>query len=99
MKKNVKLLTELRKMKDLISYMSDEKLIKEGDDNLRSQLHRLVGTEMKLDKRVNMSGGAGNHVQAHLKAEKELEDFLRENPSMMDFVEEVEEHFLNQLYR
>ena len=75
-----------------------KKLIKE-DANLRSQLHTLVGNEMRLEKRADMYGGVSHHVEEHKKAKKELDDFLKENPSMMEFVEEVEEHFLRQLYK
>lgn len=66
--------------------------------NLRSQLHTLVGNEMKLGKRADMYGGAPHHMEAHKKAEDELEKFLKENPSMIDLVEDVEEHFRKQLY-
>ena len=66
--------------------------------SLRSQLHALVGNEMRLGKRANMYGGAPHHVKAHKKAEDELEKFLNENPSMMEFVEDVEEHFRKHLY-
>jgi hypothetical protein len=61
--------------------------------SLRSQLHTLVGNEMRLGKRSNMYGGVSHHVEAHEKAENELEKFLEENPSMMECVEDVEEHF------
>ena len=66
------------------------------EESLRSQLHTLVGAEMRLEKR-NMYGVA-RHEEEHKKAKEELENFLKQNPSMMDCVEEVEEHFLKQLY-
>jgi hypothetical protein len=67
------------------------------EKSLRSLLHTLVGNEMRLGKRANMYGGVTHHVEAHKKAENELEKFLEENPSMMDRVETVEEHFRKQL--
>lgn len=67
--------------------------------NLRSQLHTLVGNEMRLEKRSNMYGGVSHHVEAHKKAKDELEKFLKENPSMEDHVETIEEHFRKQLYQ
>ena len=60
------------------------------EKSLRSQLHTLVGAEMRLEKRANMYG-AKHHEEEH-------KIFLEKNPSMMDCVEEVEEHFLKQLY-
>lgn len=66
--------------------------------DLRSQLHTLVGNEMRADKRSNMYGGVAHHVEAHEKAKKELEQFLKENPSMEEHLETVEEHFFKQLY-
>jgi len=68
------------------------------EKSLRSQLHTLVGNEMRLGKRANMYGGVPHHVEAHKKAEEELEKFLKENPSMMECIEDVEEHFRKQLY-
>lgn len=68
------------------------------EESLRSQLHTLVGAEMKLEKIANMYG-VGHHEKEHKKAKEKLENFLKQNPSMMDYVEEVEEHFLNQLYK
>lgn len=67
-------------------------------ESLRSQLHTLVRNEMRLGKRADMSGGVPHHVEAHKVAEKELDKFLEENPSMMECVEDVEEHFHKQLY-
>ena len=70
------------------------------DKNLRHQLHTLVGNEMRLGKRADMNGGlVPHHVEAHKKAEDELEKFLKENPSMNEHVETVQEHFLKQLYK
>jgi hypothetical protein len=69
------------------------------ENSLRSQLHTLVGNEMRLGKRADMYGGVLHHVEAHKKAEKELEKFLKENPSMVDHVETVEEHFRKKLYQ
>jgi hypothetical protein len=71
----------------------------EGGETLRKQLHTLVGNEMRLGKRADMSGGAEHHVKAHKDAEMELENFLKQNPSMLDYVEDIEEHFAKQLYR
>lgn len=65
---------------------------------LRAQLHTLVGNEMKSGKRLSMFGGQPLHEEAHKKAEDELEKFLKENPSMMEHVETVEEHFRKQIY-
>jgi hypothetical protein len=67
------------------------------EKSLRSQLHTLVGAEMRLEKRANMYG-AKHHEEEHKKAKEDLKIFLEKNPSMMDCVEEVEEHFLKQLY-
>lgn len=82
------------------------KSLDEGDEgaggnteSLRAMLHTLVGNEVKLGKRADMYGGVSHHVEEHKKAEKELEIFLLQNPSMMDFVEEVEDHFLKRPYR
>ncbi len=71
--------------------------MKESDS--RSQLHTLVGNEMRLRKRVDMYGGkVPHHVEEHEKAKKELEQFLKDNPSMVEHVETVEDHFLKKLY-
>lgn len=67
--------------------------------SVRSQLHTLVGKEMRLGKRANMYGGVLHHVEAHEKAEIALEKFLKENPSMVDHVEAVEGHFTKNLYQ
>ena len=70
----------------------------ESGETIRKQLHTLVGNAMKLEKRADMYGGAELHVKAHKEAERELEKFLQQNPSMLDYVEEVEEYFSKQLY-
>jgi len=69
----------------------------ENKETLRKQLHTLVGNEMKLGKKADM-GGAAHHKEEHKKAEKELKDFLKDNPSMKKYQDEVEEHFYKQLY-
>ena len=74
-------------------------VISEDNSSLRATLHTLVGNEMKLGKRADMYGGVSHHVEEHEKAEKELEKFLQENPAMLEFVEEVEEYFMKQLYK
>lgn len=71
--------------------------INEDTNFLRATLHTLVGNEMKLGKRADMYGGVGHHVEEHKKAEQELEMFLLKNPSMLEFVEEVEAYFMNRL--
>ena len=72
----------------------------EDSSSLRATLHTLVGKEMRLEKRADNYGGmSSHHVEAHAKAKQELDNFLRQNPSMMEFVEAVESHFLNQLYK
>ena len=73
--------------------------LNEDGDNLRSMLHTLVGNAIRLGKRADMSGGVSWQVEEHQKAEQELENFLTQNPSMIEFVEQVEDHFLKQLYR
>jgi hypothetical protein len=70
----------------------------ESDKTLRSQLHTLVGNKMKLEKRADMSG-AEHHMKAYKDAEEELKTFLKQNPTMSEYVEEIEDHFLKQLYR
>lgn len=72
--------------------------LEENEDNLRSQLHTLVGNEMRLGKRANMTG-ASNHIEEHEKAEKAIEDFLRKNPSMEEYRDEVEDHFTKLLFK
>jgi hypothetical protein len=69
----------------------------ESKHTLRKELHTLVGSEMRLGKRANMSG-AEHHTEEHKKAEKKLNAFLRDNPSMEKYLDEVEEHFYKQLY-
>jgi hypothetical protein len=77
-----------------------KRIIKEeSNETLMSQLHTLVGNEMKLEKRADMSGGAEHHVKAHKNAKMELEKFLKQNPSMSEYVEKIEDHFLKQLYQ
>lgn len=68
------------------------------ENELRLQLHTLVGNEMRSKKRADMYG-APHHIEAHEQAETELKKFLNENPSMMEHLEVVEEHFLKQLYK
>lgn len=68
-----------------------------GEQILRAQLHTLVGNEMKLEKRASMSG-APHHEEEHRQAKQALVDFLRQNPSMNEFLETVENHFLDKLY-
>lgn len=53
---------------------------------------------MRLGKRVGMTG-ASNHAEEHKKAEKAVEDFLRMNPSMEDYRDEVEDHFTKLLFK
>jgi len=72
--------------------------LQEDESNLRSQLHTLVGNEMRLGKRVGMTG-ASHHEEEHKKAEKAVEDFLRMNPSMDEYRDEVEDHFTKLLFR
>jgi len=99
----VKKLHRIEVLKEEKSRLNKElKLLSENTEdnsNLRAMLHTLVGSEMRLGKRADMYGGVGHHVEEHRKAEKELENFLKENPSMLEFVEEVEEHFAKQLYK
>lgn len=99
MEKNVKLLTELQKMKSLMNYMDGKIVIKEDDVNLRSMLHTLVGNARRLEKRADNYGGVSHHVEEYKKAEQELQNFLKQNPSMMEFLDAVEDHFEKQLYR
>ena len=72
--------------------------LKEDESNLRSQLHTLIGNEMRLGKRVGMTG-ASHHEEEHKKAEKAVEDFLRMNPSMEEYRDKVEDHFTKLLFR
>ena len=72
--------------------------LQENEEGLRSQLHSLVGNEMRLGKRANMTG-ASNHVEEHEKAEKAVEDFLRKNPSMEEYRDKVEDHFTKLLFK
>jgi phosphoribosylformylglycinamidine (FGAM) synthase PurS component len=76
----------------------DTEDLQENEESLRSQLHTLVGNEMRLGKRVGMTG-ASNHAEEHKKAEKAVEDFLRMNPSMEEYRDEVEDHFTKLLFR
>jgi hypothetical protein len=76
----------------------DTEELQENEESLRSQLHTLVGNEMRLGKRVGMTG-ASNHAEEHKKAEKAVEDFLRMNPSMEDYRDEVEDHFTKLLFK
>ena len=52
---------------------------------------------MKLGKKADMSG-ADHHKEDHKKAEKRLKDFLKDNPSMEKYQDEVEEHFYKLLF-
>jgi hypothetical protein len=72
--------------------------LQENEENLRKQLHTLVGNEMRLGKKADMSG-ASHHTEEHKKAEKALEDFLRMNPSMEEYRDKVEDHFTKLLFR
>lgn len=72
--------------------------MEQQERSLRAQLHTFVGKEMRAEKLANM-WDAPHHVEAHKKAKEELEQFLRENPSMEEHLEAVEEHFLKELYR
>ena len=72
--------------------------LQENEEGLRSQLHSLVGNEMRLGKRVGMTG-ASHHEEEHKKAEKAVEDFLRMNPSMEEYRDEVEDYFTKLLFR
>ena len=75
-----------------------KRALKEETGNLRSQLHTLVGNEMRLGKRVGMTG-ASHHEEEHKKAEKAVEDFLKMNPSMEEYRDEVEDHFTKLLFK
>jgi hypothetical protein len=80
----------------------ERRLLSEEEENketLRKQLHTLIGNEMKLSKRADMSGGGAHHTEEHKKAEKKLKEFLKDNPSMEKYQDEVEEHFYKQLYK
>lgn len=72
--------------------------LQEDEGNLRSQLHTLVGNEMRLGKRVGMTG-ASHHEEEHKKAEKAVEDFLRMNPSMEEYRDKIEDHFTKLLFK
>ena len=72
--------------------------LQENEEGLRSQLHTLIGNEMRLGKRVGMTG-ASHHEEEHKKAEKAVEDFLRKNPSMEEYRDKVEDHFTKLLFR
>jgi hypothetical protein len=78
-------------------YEYDDVISEENNETLRKQLHTLVGNEMKLGKKADMSG-ADHHKEDHKKAEKELKDFLKDNPSMEKYQDEVEEHFYELLF-
>jgi|688.fasta_scaffold1702540_1 hypothetical protein len=93
MKKIIKL-TE----SDLIRLV--KKVIKEEDgEYLRGELHALVGKVMKLEKRMEMRGNPDWMVEEYEEAEKELKKFLQKHPSMNDYLEEVENHFIKRLYQ
>lgn len=72
--------------------------LKEDESNLKSQLHTLVGNEMRLGKRVGMTGSS-HHEEEHKKAEKAVEDFLRMNPSMEEYRDKIEDHFTKLLFK
>ena len=72
--------------------------LQEDESSLRSQLHTLIGNEMRLGKRVGMTG-ASHHAEEHKKAEKAVEDFLRMNPSMEEYRDKVEDHFTKLLFK
>jgi hypothetical protein len=72
--------------------------LQENEEGLRSQLHTLVGNEMRLGKRANMTG-ASHHVEEHEKAEKAVEDFLRKNPSMEEYRDKIEDNFTKLLFK
>ena len=72
--------------------------LQEDESNLRSQLHTLVGNEMRLGKRVGMTGSS-HHEEEHKKAEKAVEDFLRMNPSMEEYRDKIEDHFTKLLFK
>ena len=98
MKKIIKL-TE----SDLIRLV--KRVIKEEKgENLRGKLHTLVGKVMRLEKRMEMRGFTSDDKEVHFvreyeEAEMELEEFLQKHPSMNDYLEEVEDHFIKQLYQ
>jgi len=93
MKKIIKL-TE----SDLIRLV--KKVIKEEDgENLRGKLHTLVGKVMKLEKRMEMRGNPEWMVEEYEEAEMELKKFLQKHPSMNDYLDEVENHFIKKLYQ
>jgi len=98
MEKNTKLLTEIQKMKTLMNYMEGKQVIKE-EEYLRSDLHTLIGTEMRAEKIADNSGGAEHHVAAYEEAAKATKEFLRQHPEMMSAAEEITDHFLQKLYR
>ena len=68
----------MRIVRRVIKEQDNEMSEEESKDTLRKQLHTLVGSEMRLGKRANMSG-AEHHTEEHKKAEKKLNDFLEGN--------------------
>jgi hypothetical protein len=76
----------------------DTENLQENEESLRSQLHTLIGNEMRLGKRVGMTR-ASHHEEEHKKAEKAVEDFLKKNPSMEEYRDEVEDHFTKLLFK
>jgi hypothetical protein len=94
---------DIANMKFLMGYKpgkvisEQDSQLNEDKETLRKQLHTLVGNEMKLGKKADM-GGAAHHKEDHKKAEKELKDFLKDNPSMEKYQDEVEEHFYKLLF-
>jgi hypothetical protein len=88
-------------------YLRENKnMVTEGEDvsAFRQKLHALIGNEMRLGKRADMSG-ASHHTEEHKKAEKEYEDFLRSSDYYKNNAEAAEkvidavtDHFTKQLY-
>ena len=83
----------LNELKNLVKQVLKE----EDEENLRQQLHTLVGDAMRLGKRADMTG-APHHEAAYEEAERKLNSFLRNNPSMNEYLETVENHFIKKLY-
>jgi hypothetical protein len=88
-------------------YLRENKnMVTEGEDvsAFRQKLHALIGNEMRLGKRADMSG-ASHHTEEHKRAEKEYEDFLRSSDYYKNNAEAAEkvidavtDHFTKQLY-
>lgn len=96
MKQTIKL--KESQLKQLVTETIKKVLKEQDESDLRYELHKLIGDEMRKEKRASMYG-ASRHEEEYQEAKNKVKMFLNSNPSMRQYVDAIEDHFEKQLYQ